>query len=100
MTKSDAELYKKTAESVYENSRQFLRQKNDYVHVMYYYIPGDMVDSVFSCESKMTVQVNQIIVSMQKEGYEILSVDLRPTFEDASFKMFKQKMYLLAITYK
>ena len=90
---------KAVADSVYENSKQYLRQKNGYTHVIAFYIEGKLTDAAFSCDGKITSQLNQIIVGMQKDGYEILDVDIVFIPESGGI-ITKRQMYMASITYK
>jgi len=94
------DVQKNTANNVYENARPCLRKKNGNYHVIYFYLTGSQVNDMFSCEEKMTTEVNQILLGLQNDGYEILDVQLRPTFEDASLSILKRKVFLLSINYR
>jgi hypothetical protein len=96
------ENYKKAAESLYEKSKPYLRKKNGLFHVMYFYISGKADHKMFCCDPILTDQVNQILLCMQKDDYEIIDVELRPTLEDSDFHLgsLTQKMFLLSIKYR
>lgn len=93
------ETNKELANSIYETSREYLRKKNGLTHVMCYYIFSSIVTEMTSCEGKITDQLNQIIVAMQKEDYEILDVKIVPTMETSTFNK-NRRGYLVTITYK
>lgn len=87
------------ADSIYEASREHLRKQNGLTHVMCYYLFSQIVTTMSTCEEKITDQTNQIIVAMQKEGYEILDVKIVPTMDTSSFNK-NRNGFLLTITYK
>ena len=91
---------KSIAETVYESSRRFLRKKNGLTHVMCFYLLGDRVFwKTTTCEGMITDQANQILLSMQKDDYEVIDVKITPVFE-ASDKRGDNTMYLMTVTYK
>ncbi len=100
MQKDQQQYDKNIADSVYEESRRFLRKKNGLTHVISFYILGDRVFIKQTvCEGRITDRANQILLAMQKDDYEILDVKLTPVFE-ASDKRGDNTTYLLTVTYK
>ena len=91
--------YKEAANNVYEASREFLRKQNGLTHVICFYLFSQMATKVTACDGKITDQLNQIIVAMQKDGYEILDIKMTPTFESGAITG-QRSGYLVTISYK
>lgn len=97
----DKQQYEKNlANTVYEESRKYLRKKNGFVHVICFYLfSQDVLRGHTQCEGRITDQTNQILLAMQKDEYEILDVKMSPTFEKDGLRDARNS-YLVTITYK
>lgn len=93
-------LEKSQADDVLEESRRYLRKQNGLTHVICFYLMSeDVLRNRTTCEGRLSDQINQIIVGMQKDGYEILDVKMLPTFEKDMLTGHRNS-YLVTITYK
>ena len=89
---------KAVADSVYESSKQYLRKQNGLTHVICYYLSSQLNMAVASCENKLSDQINQIIVAMQKDGYEILDVKITPLYQKDFIS--GTRAYMVMVMYK
>ena len=62
------------ANTIYENMKKYLKEKDGKVHVVMINSFGKWVNQNFACEDKYTTQIDTIVTSMQNDGYEILDV--------------------------
>lgn len=62
------------AETVYESIKKFLKPKDGKTHVVMVNSFSKFVNQVFGCEDKYTTQIDEIICSMQNDGYEIVDI--------------------------
>lgn len=68
---------KATAQSIYEREvKPFLKQRDGYTHVIMINSFGKWLNQNFGCENKYTTQIDEILVDMQKDGYEIVDIKL------------------------
>lgn len=66
---------KSTAESVYKvGVVPHLSEKDGFVHLVMINSFSKWLNQSFGCEDKYTNQIEEILVSMQKDGYEIIDV--------------------------
>lgn len=91
--------YKAAADNVYEASREYLRKQNGLTHVICFYVFSQMATQATTCDGKITDQLNQIIVAMQKDGYEILDIKMAPTLETGAITG-NRRGYMATIMYK
>lgn len=98
--KDQQQYEKQRADEVYEESRKYLRKKNGLTHVICFYLfSEDVFRNMTRCEGRITDQLNQILLAMQKDEYEILDVKMVPTFEHDMMTK-NRNGYLATITYK
>jgi len=63
------------ANHVYNDSvKPTLSEKDGFTHVVMINSFSKWINQNFECENKYTKQIDEILVSMQKDGYEILDV--------------------------
>lgn len=65
---------KAVAETIYENSKQYLKPKDGKVHVIMFNSFSKLINQNFECENKYTTQLDTIITGMQNDGYEIIDI--------------------------
>ena len=65
---------KDSADTTYELTKKFLKEKDGNIHVVMINSFSKLGNQVFSCESKYTSQLDQIITDMQNDGYEIVDI--------------------------
>lgn len=64
------------ANSIYESTKKFLKEKDGKVHVVMINSFSKLANQAFQCEDKYTTQIDQILTSMQNDGYEIVDIKL------------------------
>ena len=67
-------IQKDTATSVYDNLKKYLVEKNGYKHILMINSFSKLYNQTFQCDDKYTTQINEIINSMQVDGYEIIDI--------------------------
>lgn len=67
-------VQKETAVATYEQMKKYLKNKDGKVHVLMVNSFSKFVNEIFGCESKYTTQIDEIILSMQNDGYEIVDI--------------------------
>lgn len=92
------ESRKAVAEGLYEAAKPYLRKHNGLTHVIFFYLTGEFGGSHYGCDQKMTLQLNQYIVGMQKDDYEILDIKLEVLPEKSA--LMNQQRYVAMVTYK
>jgi len=91
---------KSAADTALESAQKYLRKQNGLTHAICFYLYSEMSFRGYTtCDGRLTDQLNQIIVGMQKDGYEILDVKMVPTFEHDMMTK-NRNGYLATITYK
>jgi len=65
---------KNAAEEVYEKMKEHLRPKDGLIHVVMVNSFGKWINQFFGCEDKYTSQIDFILTSMQRDGYEIIDI--------------------------
>lgn len=90
---------KAVADSIYERSKEYLRKKNGLTHVMCYMLEGKLGDAVAQCETRLTTLMNQILLGLQNDEYEVLDVKIEPV-PSKDWLSGQRQMYLATITYK
>lgn len=65
---------KATSDTVYDKMRQYIAPKNGKTHVLMVNSFSKLTNQVFQCEDKYTTQIDNIIVSLQNDGYEIVDI--------------------------
>lgn len=63
-----------TADYTYGKIKQFLKEKDGKVHVVMINSFSKWINQIFGCEDKYTTQIDEIIMNMQADGYEIIDV--------------------------
>lgn len=67
-------VQKETAVATYEQMKKYLKNKDGKVHVLMVNSFSKFVNEIFGCESKYTTQIDEIILRMQNDGYEIVDI--------------------------
>ena len=62
------------AETVYENAKKFLKEKDGNVHALMINSFSKLLNQNFGCEDKYTTQINVILDGLQNDGYEIVDI--------------------------
>lgn len=57
-----------------------------YKHVIMINSFSKFINQVFGCEDKYTTQIDEILVNMQKDGYEIIDVKFNSIEGQGAFK--------------
>ena len=66
---------KKVAENIYEKEvKPMLKDKDGFTHVVMINSFSKFINQNFGCDSKYTTQIDEIISSMQRDGYEIIDI--------------------------
>ena len=65
---------KAVAETIYADSKQYLKPKDGKVHVIMFNSFSKCINQNFGCEDKYTTQIDEILSGMQNDGYEIIDV--------------------------
>lgn len=65
---------KAVAQNVYEKMKTYLKEKDGKVHVVMVNSFSKWINQNFECENKYTTQIDEILCSMQNDGYEIIDV--------------------------
>lgn len=65
---------KATSATVYDQMRQYIAPKDGKVHVLMVNSFSKLANQVFQCEDKYTTQIDNIVVSLQNDGYEIVDI--------------------------
>lgn len=68
--------YEKSADNLYEDVKKYLKPKNGKKNVIMLNTMSKALTNGFECESKYTLQINEIINAMQDDGYEILDIKM------------------------
>lgn len=64
----------KRAANVYEEVRQYLKQKDGALHVVMINSFSKWGNAAFGCDDKYTTQIDYILHCMQREGYQIVDI--------------------------
>lgn len=94
-----SKTHKEMANAVYESSREYLRKQNGLTHVICFYLYSQLATRTTTCDGKISDQLNQIIVGMQKDGYEIVDIKMTPTLETGAITG-QRSGYMATIIYK
>lgn len=62
--------------NVYEQTKKFLKPKDDKIHIVMINSFSKLINQIFGCEDKYTIQIDEIISKMQDDGYEIVDVKI------------------------
>lgn len=65
---------KAVASTVYQKTKQYLKEKDGNVHILMINSFSKWVNQVFECEDKYTTQIDEILTNMQNDGYEIIDI--------------------------
>lgn len=65
---------KSSAETVYTKLKEFLKPKDGHIHVVMVNSFSKFLNQSFECEDKYTIQIDEILSSMQDDGYEIVDI--------------------------
>ncbi len=65
---------KNTATVIYADTKKFLKPKDGNIHVVMINSFGKVLNQIFGCEDKYTVQIDEIVSRMQEDGYEIVDI--------------------------
>lgn len=75
--------YDKTTENLYENMKLYLKAKDGMKHIIMLNTMSKSITNGLECENKYTIQINNIIETMQREGYEIVDVKIDNTIHQS-----------------
>ena len=68
---------KSAAESIYKKEiKKFLKPKDGLTHLVMVNSFSKWINQNFGCEDKYTTQIDEIISSMQLDGYEIVDIKI------------------------
>ena len=65
---------KAASATVYDQMRQYVAPKDGNIHVLMVNSFSKLSNQVFQCEDKYTTQIDNIVVSLQNDGYEIVDI--------------------------
>lgn len=66
-----------TAQAVYERQvKPFLKERDGLIHVVMINSFSKWINQNFGIEDKYTTQLDEIIVDLQKDGYDLLDIKL------------------------
>lgn len=83
-------LFKEDVESVYEEDiKPRLVEKDGSVHIIMVNSFDKWTNELFGCDSKYTIQMEKIISSMQKDGYEIVDIKFITANNEAFSSLMK-----------
>ena len=80
--------YEKSTENLYENVKQYLKPKDGMKHIIMLNTMSKSITNGLECENKYTIQINNIMETMQEEGYEIVDVKIDNTTYQAMGNAF------------
>lgn len=69
-------VQKETSDVIYDKTKKFLKPKDGKIHVVMINSFSKFINQIFGCEEKYTIQIDEIITNMQKDGYEIIDVKI------------------------
>ncbi len=69
-------MQKSSAETEYNRAKKYLKPKDGKLHIIMFNSFSKLANQVFECEDKYTTQIDEIISSMQDDGYEIVDIKL------------------------
>ena len=88
-----------TAVTIYNGHvKPFLKPKDGYVHVFMINSFSKWINQNFGIEDKYTVQLDEIVVDLQKDGYELVDIKLG-VIQDQGISKSSEGFYTL-IMYK
>ena len=67
---------KNSAVNIYQQTKKFLKPKDGNKHVVMINSYSKFINQIFSCDDKYTIQIDEILTYMQKDGYEICDIKL------------------------
>jgi hypothetical protein len=88
---------KKAADAIYDDVKELLKPKDGFVHVIMINSFSKILNQHFGCEDKYTVQLDAIITSMQKDGYEIVDIKFNSLRDQGLFISFMEGFHTLII---
>ena len=62
------------AEYTYNSIKKFLKEKDGKTHIVMINSFSKWINQVFGCEDKYTTQIDEILIKMQEDNYEIIDV--------------------------
>lgn len=62
------------ADNVYKNTKQYLKPKDGFKHILMINSFSKFVNQYFCCDDKYTTQIDEILQRIQNDGYEIVDV--------------------------
>lgn len=66
---------KAAADNIYlKEVKRYLKPKDGLIHVVMIDSFSKFINQYFGCEDKYTTQIDTILMSMQRDGYEIIDV--------------------------
>lgn len=65
-------------EDCYDNIKPYLKKKDGYRHVVILQSYTNLTTGFFECEKMCTLQTDDFLVHMQKDGYEVIDVKISP----------------------
>lgn len=90
---------KAVGDKLYEDAREYLRKKNGLTHVMCFMLEGKLGAQAAQCETRVTTMMNQILLGLQTDEYEVLDIKIEPV-PSKDWLSGQRQMYLATITYK
>lgn len=79
-------MQKDASNNVYEKEIKTRLINDGYKHVIMINSFSKFINQVFGCEDKYTTQIDEILVNMQKDGYEIIDVKFNSIEGQGAFK--------------
>lgn len=70
-----SKVQQQDSERVYlKEVKPFLKEKDGLTHMVMINSFSKWLNNVFCCENKFTTQIDEILIDMQQDGYEIIDV--------------------------
>lgn len=65
-------------EHAYDDIRPYIKDKDGYQHILVLHATTTLSVNPFQCETRFTMQMDDFLLRMQKDGYEVLNIRISP----------------------
>ena len=67
-------MQQQASKYVYERMKKYLKPKDGKIHVIMVDSFSKLYNQTFECEDKYTTQIDELLIKMQDDGYEIVDI--------------------------